>query len=133
MKINGKNFKVYLCDTVDTIKARIAVSMQTLSEYLVFEPELESPTQTGDLTVTNVLTPILKATNRKFPEDQLDFSKIDRAEAERIFVVTHTIGDDAVMQTDESNAETLMTFVIKGLTALGVGATGRKGTTSRRK
>ena len=44
MKINGKNFKVYLCDTVDTIKARIAVSMQTLSEYLVFEPELESPT-----------------------------------------------------------------------------------------
>ena len=122
MKINGKNFKVYLCDTVDTIKARIAVSMQTLSEYLVFEPELESPTQTGDLTVTNVLTPILKATNRKFPEDQLDFSKIDRAEAERIFVVTHTIGDDAVMQTDESNAETLMTFVIKGLTALGVGA-----------
>ena len=38
MQINGKNFKVYLSDTVDSIKDRIAVSMNTLPQYLVFTP-----------------------------------------------------------------------------------------------
>ena len=119
MQINGKNFKVYLSDTVDTIKDRLAVSMNTLPQYLVFTPELESPSQTGNLTVTNALAPVLNSKTFTFPEDQLDFTKVSREEAERFFVATHDINT-----TDKTETDMVMflTYAIKGLTALGVSA-----------
>lgn len=120
MQINGKNFKVYLSDTVDTIKDRIAVSKNTLPQYLVFTPELESPSQTGNLVVTNVLAPVLNSKEFTFPEDKLDFNKVSREEAERFFVATH----DITNATDKTENDMIMflTYAIKGLTALGVNA-----------
>jgi hypothetical protein len=115
MQINGKNFKVYLSDTVDTIKDRIAISMDTLPQYLVFDPELESPAQTGNLVVVNALAPILNSKEFKFPEDRINFDKISREEAERLFVVTHDITSTDKTETD---IEMFLTYVIKGLTVL---------------
>ena len=115
MQINGKNFKVYLSDTVDTIKDRIAVSMNTLPQYLVFDPELESPAQTGNLVVVNALAPILNSKEITFPEDRVNFDKISKEEAERLFVVTHDITSTDKTETD---IEMFLTYVIKGLTAL---------------
>ncbi|MEA3457732.1 MAG: hypothetical protein U9R21_03550, partial [Candidatus Thermoplasmatota archaeon] len=115
MQINGKNFKVYLSDTVNTIKDRIAISMNTLPQYLVFDPELESPAQTSNLTVVNALASILNSKELKFPEDKIDFDKINRGEAERLFVVTHDISG---ANKTEAEIETLLTYVITGLTAL---------------
>lgn len=113
MQINGKSFKVYLSDTVDTIKDRIAISMNTLPQYLVFDPKLESPMQTGNLVVNNALEPIVNSKEVTFPEDKVNFNKISREEAERLFVVTHDITN-----TDKTDKEIEMfiTFIITGLT-----------------
>ena len=115
MQINGKNFKVYLCDSVDTIKDRIAISMKTLPQYLVFTPELESPSQTGDLTVVNALDPVLNSKEYSFPEDKVDFSKVSREDAERFFIATHNITSKKMNETEMI---LFLTFNIKGLTAL---------------
>jgi hypothetical protein len=115
MQINGKNFKVYLSDTVDTIKDRIAISMNTLPQYLVFTPELESPSQTGDVTVVNALDPVLNSKEYKFPEAKLDFGKVSREDAERFFIATHDI---TTSKMNESEMILFLTFNISGLTAL---------------
>jgi hypothetical protein len=117
MKINDKNFKVYISDTVDTIKDRIAVSMNTLPKYLVFTPELESPSQTGDLVVMNALDPVLKSNECKFPEDRLDFNKVTREEAEQFFIATHDITNTNT-KMNESEMILLLTYKISGLTVL---------------
>lgn len=115
MKINGKNFKVYLSDTVDTIKDRISISLNTLPQYLVFEPELESPVQSGDLVVVNALAPVLKSTEMKFPEDMINFDKVSREEAERFFIATHNINTTVKNDTE---MDAILSFVITGLTTL---------------
>jgi len=115
MQINGKNFKVYLSDTVDTIKARIAVAMNTLPQYLVFAPELESTSQTGDLVVVNALDPVLNSKEYKFPEDKLDFNKVGREDAERFFIATHDITN---AKMNESEMILFLTYNISGLAAL---------------
>jgi len=113
MQVNGNNFKVYLSDTVDTIKDRIAISMNTLPQYLVFTPELESPSQTGDLVVVNALDPVLNSTEYKFPEDKLDFNKVNREDAERFFIATHDITS---AKMNESEMILFLTYNISGLT-----------------
>ena len=115
MQINGKNFKVYLSDSVDTIKDRIAASMNTLPQYLVFTPELESPSQTGALIVVNALDPVLNSKVYKFPEDKLDFNKVSREDAERFFIATHDITS---AKMNESGMILFLTYNISGLTAL---------------
>lgn len=112
MQINGKNFKVYLSDTVDTIKDRIAISMNTLPRYLAFDPEFESTEQTN-VSVVNILAPVLYSKEIRFPEDQLNFDKISREEAERLFVVMHDITGTDKTETD---IEMFLTYVITGLT-----------------
>lgn len=116
MQINGKNFKVYLTDNVHSIKDRIAVSKNTLPQYLVFTPEIESPSQTGNILVVNALDPVLNSKEYKFPEDKLDFSKVSREEAEQFFVVTHDIITSAKM--NESEMLLFLTYTLSGLTAL---------------
>ena len=113
MQINGNNFKVYLSDTVDTIKNRIATTMNTLPQYLVFNPEIKNPSQTGNILVTNVLRYLLNSVEVKFPEEKIDFSKISREDAERFFIATHDLNNDKV-----SDVEVFLDFVITGLTAL---------------
>jgi hypothetical protein len=106
MQINGNNFKVYLSDTVETIKNRIAVSLNTLPEYLIFDPEIQSATQSGNITVVNALTPVLQAHSLKFPEENIDFNVVKREDAERFFIATHTI-------TKKTNEEikTILRFI----------------------
>lgn len=120
MQINGKNFKIYLSDTVETIKSRIAVSKNTLPQYLLFNPELESPSQTGNLIVVNMLTPLLNSTQTNFPEDEIDFDKVSREEAERLFVATHDIVLTLDKTPGKTNAEIelFLTFAITGLKVL---------------
>jgi hypothetical protein len=113
MQINGKSFKVYLSDTVDTIKNRIAVSKNTLPEYLVFTPELESPAQTGDIKVVSALEPVLNSKEYKFPESKLDFNKVRREDAERFFVATHDITNSNM---NENEMIMFLTYNISGLT-----------------
>ena len=113
MQINGNNFKIYISDTVNSIKDRIAVSMNTLPQYLVFNPELTSSTQGGDIHVFNVLTPILNSTESKFPEDLVNFDKISREEAERIFIATHDLNN-----AEDGAIDLLLGFVITGITTL---------------
>jgi hypothetical protein len=120
MQINGKNFKVYQSDTVDTIKTRIAVSKNTLPKYLVFTPDLKSPSHKGNLSVTNALDPVLNSKLTKFPEEEIDFAKVSREEAERLFVATHDITNAA--NNTEKEIEAFLTFAITGLTLLNVKA-----------
>jgi hypothetical protein len=115
MQINGKTFNVYLSDTVNTIKDRIAVSMNTLPQYLVFTPELESPSQTGNLVVVNALDPVLNSKEYKFPEDKIDFSKVSREEAERFFIATHDITN---AKMNEPEMIMFLTYNISGLSTL---------------
>ena len=115
MQINGKKIKVYLSDTVDTIKDRIAISMNTLPQYLVFDPELENTSQTGNIVVVNVLASIINSKDTVFPEDKINFDKISREDAERLFIVTHDITNSNKSAED---IKMFLTYTISGLTTL---------------
>lgn len=98
MKINNQYFETFLFDNVETIKDRIAIEkMNTLLEYVIFEPDITSVTQKGNIKVINLLTPVLEQTSLEFPN--IDFSsekiiaqtrkKISRDKFECFFITTN--------------------------------------------
>jgi len=93
MIINGIPFKTYASDNVETVTERFAVrNLETLPKYVVFEPPLEPPfEEMPEVTAYNVLDPVIRSDDFNFPETSLNFSKVDRADAERWFVITHPI------------------------------------------
>jgi hypothetical protein len=117
MRINGENFKVFLSDTISTIKNRIAVSMKTLPQYLVFNPELESKSQKGDFVVDNAIKFVINSKEMVFPEQALNFELIPREEAEKYFVATHNLNNSS---KSEADIEKLLTYTITGLSTLNV-------------
>ena len=91
MIINNNVFKTFLFDNVDSIKNRIAVQMNTLVKYLVFDPEIKKVTQ-DNITVTNILEPVLNKDTLIFPIDEIDennFKNIPREEFEKFFIFTN--------------------------------------------
>lgn len=99
MKINNNVFETFLFDSVDSIKKRIAVQMNsasggpkgTLVKYLVFTPEIRSVTQDNNIIVTNILEPVLYKDGLNFPIiDEEKFKNIRREEFEQFFIVTNT-------------------------------------------
>ena len=93
MIINGIPFKTYTSDDVETVAERFAVkNLETLPKYIIFDPPLKLPfEEMPDVTASNVLDPVIRSDDFNFPEEILDFSKVDRADAEKWFVVTHPI------------------------------------------
>nr|UPA43724.1 145R [Iridovirus CN01]UPA43885.1 145R [Iridovirus CN01] len=89
MKVNGKFFKVYMCDTISTIKDRIASKLNTIPFYLSFSPEIDVDFDNGDYKVRTVLDPILNSNSITFPSHLINFDIIGRDKAERIFLATH--------------------------------------------
>lgn len=110
MKINGKIFNIYLSDTVDTIRNRLAVSMNTLPEYLSFTPELTM--QAEKLTVVNEIAPILGSVLTEFPANLINFDVINREDAERLFVATHDIQNSL---KDSTQINAFLNYVITGV------------------
>lgn len=113
MKINNNVFETFLFDSVESIKKRIAVQMKngnanlngTLVKYLVFDPEIKSVTQNTNVTVTNILEPVLYKTGLNFPipaSDENSFKKISREKFEQFFIVTNT---DLTSVTGDTNNE----------------------------
>lgn len=90
MKINNQYFEIFLFDNIETIKDRIAVEkMNTILKYIVFEPDIKSVTQEGNVEVTNVLIPVLNKSSLHFPET-IDFKKNPREIFEYFFITTNT-------------------------------------------
>jgi len=117
MRINGENFKVFLSDTVSTIKSRIADSMKTLPQFLVFNPELENKSQKGDFMVDNAIRFVINSKELVFPANALNFELIPREEAEKYFVATHNLTKTTMSDAD---TEKLLTYTITGLSTLNV-------------
>jgi len=111
MKINGEIFNIYLSDTVDTVRNRLAVSMITLPEYLTFTPKLTM--QAEELTVVNEIAPLLGSALTAFPENQINFDVINREDAERLFIATHDLQNTL---TDPAQINAYLNYVITGIT-----------------
>lgn len=91
MKINNENFETFLFDNVESVKNRIAATkMNTLLKYLVFEPEITSITQEGNIVVKNVLDPVLNKSFLDYPLSTQNYKRIRREDFERFFIVTNT-------------------------------------------
>lgn len=93
MIINGIPFKTYASDNVETVAERFAVRyLETLPKYVIFDPPLEPPfEEMPEVRAYNVLDPVIRSDEFNFPENLLDFSKVDRADAEKWFVATHPV------------------------------------------
>jgi hypothetical protein len=90
MKINDKVFETFLFDNVDSIKNRIAVQMNTLIKYLIFDPEIKKVTQDNNIVVTNILEPVLNKDSLVFPTiDENNLKNIEREEFEKFFIITN--------------------------------------------
>jgi len=90
MIINNNVFETFLFDNVDSIKNRIAVQMNTLVKYLIFDPEIKK--EQDNITVTNILEPVLNKDTLIFPIDEIDennFKNIPREEFEKFFIFTN--------------------------------------------
>ncbi|MGL5961852.1 MAG: hypothetical protein ACRCZ0_07850 [Cetobacterium sp.] len=91
MIINNNVFETFLFDNVESIKNRIAVQMNTLLKYLIFDPEIKKITQ-DNITVTNILEPVLNKNTLIFPIDEINknnFKNIPREEFEKFFIFTN--------------------------------------------
>ena len=93
--INKIPFETYVLDDVETVTQRFASKhMETLARYVIFDPPLEAPFEAmSDVKAYNVLDPVIRSDDFNFPEG--DFSKLDRADAEKWFVATHPILNQA--------------------------------------
>ena len=102
MIINNNVFETFLFDNVDSIKNRIAVQMNTLLKYLIFDPEIKKVTQDNNITVTNILEPVLNKDTLIFPIDEINFKNIPREEFEKFFIFTN-IDLNNLNESNESN------------------------------
>jgi len=91
--VNDKRFKTYVLDSVEDIKERISTTFfeGTPIRYLVFQPALLSPSQTGNFRVLNVLAPFLNQETLDFPLNAYERFKetLKREDAEKLFISTN--------------------------------------------
>lgn len=108
MIINNNVFETFLFDNVDSIKNRIAVQMNTLVKYLIFDPEIKKVEDDTNITVTNILEPVLNKDTLIFPIDEIDenkFKNIPREEFEKFFIFTNIDlnNQQTMLNQNESN------------------------------
>lgn len=106
MIINNNVFETFLFDSVESIKNRIAVQMNTLVKYLIFNPEIKNITQKNNITVTNILEPVLHKNTLIFPIDEINknnFKQIPLEEFEKFFILTNIDLNNQQTIIDQSN------------------------------
>lgn len=83
MIVNGKFFHVYILDTVDTIKIRIANQLNTLPQFLLFKKPLS--VDSDIVEVENLIDLVWEKETLKMPS----VSENIKRELEQIFIATH--------------------------------------------
>lgn len=101
MRVNEQPFPVYLIDTPNTIKDRIAKNLNTLTQYVKFIPDITPNIIEGNQNINaiNVLLPFLnqkelifpinKYNEIKNPTNGSELKEFTRERAEEFFIITH--------------------------------------------
>jgi len=115
MRVNKKPFTVYLIDTPDTIKNRIAKKLNTLTKYVKFNPDITQNIieKNQNITAVNVLLPFLNQTNLNFPIDT--YNLINPANAVTVPTDPTDPTDPTIVTSTASNTGTNMSHEPGGI------------------
>lgn len=116
--INGIDFPIYVTDTIESIKNRIAATWDppTLAKYLVFNPpltDLKTFKSQTDVVVRDILSEIRYVEDMELPQIDLpEDNKLDKQEdIEKVFIAYNAY----LTRTDPKNVR-MLTMAMKGLT-----------------